>query len=212
MDLLALLSPAGVRRSLIYAAAGQGLAGREGVLAAVGPEVADRVLARLAGVSLLTFSLDGSAVTVHRLVMRVIRDNLAATSTLAVACEAAAHLLDGQAGAVWERWHEDRAATRDLVEQFMALAESAARCPHGSTLDRLILRLQGWAVFYLNQLGDSAAQSITIGEQTLATRERVLGPDHPDTLASRNNLAGAYRAAGRLAEAEAMQERARSEP
>ena len=29
----------------------------------------------------------------------------------------------------------------------------------------------------------------------------LLGPDHPDTLASRNNLAGAYRAAGRLTEA-----------
>ncbi|MFE7595548.1 tetratricopeptide repeat protein [Streptomyces sp. NPDC057494] len=29
-------------------------------------------------------------------------------------------------------------------------------------------------------------------EQTLADRLRVLGEDHPDTLASRNNLAGAY--------------------
>jgi len=25
-------------------------------------------------------------------------------------------------------------------------------------------------------------------ERTLADRERLLGPDHPDTLASRNNL------------------------
>ncbi|HRY10866.1 MAG TPA: tetratricopeptide repeat-containing protein, partial [Candidatus Nanopelagicales bacterium] len=30
---------------------------------------------------------------------------------------------------------------------------------------------------------------------------RVLGPDHPDTLASRNNLAGAYESAGDLARA-----------
>ena len=29
----------------------------------------------------------------------------------------------------------------------------------------------------------------------------ILGPDHPDTLASRHNLAGAYQAAGRLHEA-----------
>ena len=29
----------------------------------------------------------------------------------------------------------------------------------------------------------------------------ALGPDHPDTLNTRNNLAGAYRAAGRLDEA-----------
>ena len=35
----------------------------------------------------------------------------------------------------------------------------------------------------------------------LTDRERVLGPDHPDTLTTRNNLAGAYRAVGHLAEA-----------
>ena len=96
-----------------------------------------------------------------------------------------------------ENWHEDRAATRDLVEQIMALDESAARCPPGSDLDRLMLRLQAWAVVLLNRLGDSAAQAIVIGEPLLAARERVLGPDHPDTLNSRNNLANAYRAAGR---------------
>jgi tetratricopeptide (TPR) repeat protein len=35
----------------------------------------------------------------------------------------------------------------------------------------------------------------------LAGRLRVLGELHPDTLMSRNDLAGAYRAAGRLDEA-----------
>ena len=35
----------------------------------------------------------------------------------------------------------------------------------------------------------------------LAERERVLGADHPDTLNTRNNLAGAYLSVGRLAEA-----------
>ena len=54
------------------------LAGPGGGLPALAPEVADRALARLAGASLLTFSVDGSAVTAHRLVMRVIRENLAA--------------------------------------------------------------------------------------------------------------------------------------
>ena len=43
-------------------------------------------------------------------------------------------------------------------------------------------------------------------EQTLADRERVLGPDHPDTLTSRNNLAVAYRDAGRTAEAITLHE------
>jgi hypothetical protein len=36
---------------------------------------------------------------------------------------------------------------------------------------------------------------------TLADRERLVGAGHPDTLTSRNNLAIAYRAAGRTADA-----------
>ena len=38
-------------------------------------------------------------------------------------------------------------------------------------------------------------------EQVLTDRIRILGNDHPDTLASRNNLAGAYQRSGLLDEA-----------
>jgi len=41
-------------------------------------------------------------------------------------------------------------------------------------------------------------------EQVLADRERILGPDHPDTLCSRNNLAAAYWQAGRTDQALAL--------
>jgi hypothetical protein len=44
---------------------------------------------------------------------------------------------------------------------------------------------------------DRVAEAILLYEQTLAACERVLGPDHPLTLASRNNLAEAYEEAGR---------------
>ena len=37
--------------------------------------------------------------------------------------------------------------------------------------------------------------------RTLADHERILGPDHPETLLSRNNLAIAYQGAGRVDEA-----------
>ncbi|OMG10322.1 tetratricopeptide repeat protein, partial [Actinomyces naeslundii] len=43
--------------------------------------------------------------------------------------------------------------------------------------------------------------AIALHEQNLKDCTRILGPDHRDTLASRNNLAGAYQAAGRLNEA-----------
>jgi Tetratricopeptide repeat len=38
-------------------------------------------------------------------------------------------------------------------------------------------------------------EAIALHEQVLAACERVLGPDHPDTLHSRHNLALAYQAA-----------------
>jgi Tetratricopeptide repeat len=69
------------------------------------------------------------------------------------------------------------------------------------------LRLRGWALWFLVDLGDSAAQAIAVGEPLLPDSERVLGPDHPDTLNSRNNLAHAYGAAGRAAEAIPLHQR-----
>ena len=41
-------------------------------------------------------------------------------------------------------------------------------------------------------------------EQTLEDRTHILGPNHPDTLTSRNNLAEAYRAAGRFEDADKL--------
>ena len=99
--------------------------------------------------SLLTFSLDGSAVSAHRLVMRVIWENLAATGFLTGVCRAAAQLLVGQAAAMVRSWHEDRGATRDLVEQIIALDETAARCPADSELNRRMTRLRRRALTFL---------------------------------------------------------------
>ena len=39
-------------------------------------------------------------------------------------------------------------------------------------------------------------------EPLLADIERLLGAEHPDTVGTRNNLANAYQAAGRSADAE----------
>ena len=206
MDLLAVLSAAGVRRSLIYAAGREGLPGREGSLPGVAPEVADRALARLAGASLLTFSVDGSIVSAHRLVMRVIQESLAASSSLTAVCQVAARLLKGLAESLSESWHEDRAAVRDLVEQIMALYDASATYGSGSDLDRRMIQLRSWALRFLIHLGDSPAQAIVIGDQLLADQEAVLGPEDPSTLASRSDLASAYLAAGRTDEAISLNE------
>jgi tetratricopeptide (TPR) repeat protein len=202
MELLAVLSAAGVRRTLVHEAARLGLLlcgdGQVGELPA---EAADRALARLAGASLLTFSVDGSSVSVHRLVMRVIREQLAAGDSLTPACMAASRVLDGMAGSLYGCWHQDRPAVRDLIEQIMALYKSSPDSAADNTLACQMIRLRWWAAGFLDLLAESAAQSILIGEPLLADMERVLGTDHPDTLAARGNLAIAYGEVGRTAEA-----------
>ena len=110
MELLAVLSPAGARRALVEEAGRQGVLERDGQAGELSPEVVDRALARLAGASLLTFSVDGSTVSAHRLVMRVIREQLAAGNSLTVVCAAAAQLLDGLTESLRRTWHQDRGA------------------------------------------------------------------------------------------------------
>jgi hypothetical protein len=44
-----------------------------------------------------------------------------------------------------------------------------------------------------------ASEAIAMLEQNLADRERVLGSDHPYTLAIRNKLTSAYQVAGHTA-------------
>jgi tetratricopeptide (TPR) repeat protein len=67
--------------------------------------------------------------------------------------------------------------------------------------------LRSWAIWCLNELGDSPALAIGYGTDLAADCEQVLGPAHPRTLASRGNLAHAYQEAGRLAEALPLLER-----
>ena len=52
-------------------------------------------------------------------------------------------------------------------------------------------------------MGDLAAAE-PLYRRTLDDRERVLGPEHPDTLGSQNNLAGCLNAMGDLAAAETL--------
>lgn len=103
----------------------------------------------------------------------------------------------------------NKLAARDVVQQIMALHEHLD--PYldedDAELASHLLRLRRWAVSCLNDLGDSFALAIQYGQLLLADCERVLDPDHPDTLTSRNNLARAYQAAGRTAEAIPLLER-----
>ncbi|WP_170111994.1 tetratricopeptide repeat protein [Nocardia fluminea] len=62
------------------------------------------------------------------------------------------------------------------------------------------LEIRFWGTRYLIRT-KSLARAILIAKQSLRYCEEALGPDHPNTLTSCNNLAAAYRAVGRLGEA-----------
>ena len=188
MEVMAMLSPAAVRRDLLRAA------GQSGVLLGGGRRVAasmvDQALERLNERSLLGFSLDGRTVSVHCLVARVVRRRLARRGRLATACHAAASVL----------YHlvelgDSMPQAIVLGEPLVADLERMLGPDHPDTMNAR----NSLAVAY--HTAGRTAEAIPLVQQILADRERLLGTDHPSTLASRNNLASAYRATGRPAEA-----------
>ena len=199
IEIMAVLSAAGVRRELLH------VAGRAGVLASGGRRVeaalVDRVLEWLSDRSLLTFSQDGQTVMMHRLVAQVVRDGLVRRRQLGAVCWVAASVLEAHAIAV--AGSQDRPAVRGIPQQVTALLDHAAELAGEADeeLAELLLRLRFIALYHLIELGDRAPQAIAIGEPLTADLERLLGPGHPDTLNSRNSLAAAYLAAGRVADA-----------
>jgi tetratricopeptide (TPR) repeat protein len=207
MEITSVLSAAGVRRELLHDAGRAGVltAGRDRAEVPVG--LVDVALARLAERSLLTFSLDGETVIAHHLVMRVVRDALAHSERLTAVYRNAACVLRNRARSLVRS--PDRPAVRDIAEQVAALQDTAS--PAGQANGELagtMLRLRSWALYYQAVLGDGAPQAISAGEAVAADSAQLLGPDHPDTLASVNNLAIACQEVGRKAEAVRLHERA----
>lgn len=199
IELMAVLSPATVRRDLLRAA------GQAGTLLGGGRRVAapmvDQALGRLNERSLLDFSLDGQVVSMHCLVAGVVRVWLDRRGRLATACRAAASALEESAMALAKPW--DHAAVRQMLGQVMALLENAGASTDEADgkLARMLMRLRFLALDRLVGLGDSMPRAIAIGEPLIADLEHLLGVNHPDTLNARNSLAVAYEDAGRIAEA-----------
>jgi hypothetical protein len=199
MELVAMLSPAVVRRDLLRAA------GQAGTLLGGGRRVAasmvDQALEQLNERSLLGFSLDGQAVSVHRLAARVIRAGLAPQGRLVRACQAAASAMEASFAALAE--HGNHAAVNEMAGQVMALAENAGAAPDDADeqLATTLTRLRSLALTHLVELGDNMPHAIAIGEPLTADLERLLGPEHPDTVRARIDLARAYHQTGRVADA-----------
>lgn len=199
--------------ALGLAAGRQGLLLHPGTGAAAGPQRIDATLGRLASASLLTFSVDDATVAAHRLTMRVAVERQAQDGSLARLGAGIAELLSVVTPSLAQPW-QNRAAARDAIQQIMALHEHLAPYlgEQDGAVTESLLRLRGWAIWCLNELGDSFAQAIEYGLGVVADREHVLGDTHPDTLTSRNNLASAYQDAGRQDEAGGLRNRAEPGP
>jgi tetratricopeptide (TPR) repeat protein len=204
MEIMAVLSSAGVRRELVHAAGQSGILARLRLRSSVSAALVDGALARLAERSLLTFSLDGQRVIAHSLVMRVVRARLARQRRLAAVCRAAASVVETRAGTLARS--PDRAAVRDIAEQLMALRAHAATlgAEADAELARVLLSIQFWVQYHLGELGDSVSQAMAVGGLLVADFEREAGPDHPETLGSRNSHAAPDQATDGAAEEVAL--------
>jgi tetratricopeptide (TPR) repeat protein len=195
LEVVCLLSSAGTPRALLPAAVSE-------------PDVAlDQALQHLAGWSLLSWSADGSAVAVHRLVMRVVRERASREGTLPAAARRAVAALRTAMPPVGDLWPEAGLA-RELVEQITALTRNLA--PYIWIIDGEsgadLLLLGGWAGWYLTAQKDSS-RAIPLLEKVMADRDKLWGPDDRATLTARSNLASAYLLAGRVNDALLLQER-----
>ncbi|MBO3748871.1 tetratricopeptide repeat-containing protein [Streptosporangiaceae bacterium NEAU-GS5] len=193
---LAVLSPAGVPRILLPGHVD--LTAQASSADVTAAAEAQELLAGLADTSLISFSEDGSAVLMHRLVQRVLRERVIRDGDLPAAIDQAIDLLVALDNVIpngAQTWAA-RAAVEILLEQTDALRTLTT----GDDIPDRLLALRAWCGHYLMDLAD-LRRAVPLLRQTLSDRERILGTDHPNTLTSRNNLASAYQAAGDLTQA-----------
>ena len=169
----------------------------------------DDVLAGLVQTSLAVWAKDRGSIVMHRLVARAERDRLEAEGTLAERIKTTANGLRGILIDEQSAW-QHRQEGAELVAHALAVWQSGvyATDRQAITPDALppYAYLGAWAVRHLVATAD-LSRAIRAGHSVLADSERVLGPDHPDTLSSRNNLAYAYESAGQLEKAIPLFER-----
>ena len=153
--------------------------------------------------SILQDSTDGSKTIIHRLQGQVYRETyLSEQGKFNKACTYATTILDKIDIDQLANFEQQRQETRNLVEQIGAVTSQDHSRPLFSDPDFVALlatTIRNAADLGMPQLALTLTDSVTLAGDTL-------GPDHPSTLTSRNNLAGAYQDAGRLDEAIALYE------
>ncbi len=166
-------------------------------------EDVEDALSNLHRLSLLTLAHneDGvGTVRVHALVQRATREQAPAPELDAAARTVAQALLEAWPEQDYQPQHALLAQSlRDNTDALAATAPGVLLTPHGQQV-----------LFHAGRsrsAGGLVAQAVTYWTTLTDTAEQTLGVDHPTSLAARGNLAVAYRAAGRPAEALPLLER-----
>ena len=140
-------------------------------------------------------SSDGNKTIIHRLQGHVYRETyLNDQKKLGEARTCATSVLSGIDVDRLDNGEQQRDETRHLIEQFLSVTSqdySQSLFSEPQVSSKLAETLEYAASLGMSQLALGLSDSVTRACD-------ALGPDHPDTLASRNNLAGTYRDAGRL--------------
>ncbi|MFF5182111.1 tetratricopeptide repeat protein [Micromonospora sp. NPDC000316] len=186
LDVLAWLAPDGLPADVLYPLADDHDDVREAIALLASYNIINRT--------------DGT-IGMHRLVQAVTRANQDANDSDSLVGKAIRLLTAAipddpwKNPAGWPRW----TTLLPHIDALTGAVPAEARTPEQ-------LHLANQAATFRQGQGQHAT-AIILFEQVLADRRRVLGDDHPGTLASVNNLAGAYRAVGRVAEAIILIER-----
>ncbi|WP_455189423.1 tetratricopeptide repeat protein [Actinomyces naeslundii] len=148
-------------------------------------------------------SSDGDKTIIHRLQGHVYKETyLDDQKKLGEARTCAASVLSGIDVDRLDNGEQRRDETRHLIEQFLSVASqdySQSLFSEPRVCSTLAETLHDATSLGMSQLALCLTDSVTRACD-------ALGPHHPDTLASRNSLAGTYRDAGRLDKAIALYE------
>ena len=160
-------------------------------------------LSVLKSASVIQESSDGDKTFIHWLQGHVYRETyLNDQKKLGEARTCAASVLSGIDVNRLEDGEQRRDETHHLIEQFLSV--TSQEYSHSLFSEPQVSSKLAETLHYATSLGMS---QLALGLTDSVTRAcDVLGPHHPDTLTSRNSLAGSYRDAGRLDKAIALYE------
>ncbi|MFJ6908298.1 FxSxx-COOH system tetratricopeptide repeat protein [Streptomyces griseoluteus] len=162
------------------------------------PLTLGEALGTLYAYNMIAYSADRQAISVHRLVQTVLRHQPADSDSYLPGRRDAEHLIQHATSSE----DTDTFQWDQLLPHVVAVADST---PLHSPASTDTADAYHAAAQYLYRQGRDA-HTIPLRTATLAQHEQVLGATHPQTLTSRNNLAGAHQAAGDLERAIALYE------